>query len=167
MSKRERDKSNKNVAKRQEQARKAFPEDSFESTSSSGNESNTSSVVRRRKSKIKSGAKIVHRPVVRTELWPHTIANEDDAEKVTSEDIGLLKFLACYTKISLGCSRYEAKGRCELLHAITTVLEALRWSDARDFHNIIMLKIEQERLEWDANFLDRASAFIDKKIRNG
>ena len=51
---------------------------------------------RRRRKKIKSGANVSTRPVIQTELWPHTIANEDDGNEVTSESITFTKFLACF-----------------------------------------------------------------------
>ena len=38
---------------------------------------------------LNRGAKIRKRPVIKTELWPHIIANEDDGDEVTSEDIGM------------------------------------------------------------------------------
>ena len=137
-------------------------------------ESDTSSLctesceVRRRckiRRKVKSGAKIKIRPVIRTELWPHTIANEDDSEEVTSEDIGLAKFLACFTYILTSCGRAESVGRALLLHAVTTVLECLPWAEARAFHNIVMVKLEQGRFDWDEDFTVLAEQYIDKKVR--
>ena len=102
--------------------------------------------------KVKSGAKVKQRPVVRTELWPHTIANEEDGEEVTSENIGLSRFLSCFTFIMTNCGRREAAGRAEFLHAITNVLECLPWSDARAFHNMIMVRLEQDRVDWLKTF---------------
>ena len=59
-----------------------FPEDDFDTSESSGKEScDTGSSCRHRK-KVKSGAKIKQRPVVRTELWPHTLAIEEDGVEV-------------------------------------------------------------------------------------
>ena len=83
---------------------------------------------------------------MKTELWPHTIAFEDDGEEVTSEDISLAKFLVYFTKIMVSCVEKEAAGRSVLLLAVSTVLECLPWKDARCFHNLMMLKIEQGRL---------------------
>ena len=119
----------------------------------------------RSRRKVKSGANIKKRPVIRTELWPHTIANEDDGEDVTSEDIGLAKFLACFTYILTNCNRAESVGRALLLHAVTTVLECLPWAEARAFHNMVMVKLEQGRFEWDENFSALAEQYIDKKVR--
>ena len=79
---------------------------------------------------MKSGAKIQKRPVIKTELWPHTIANEDDGENITSENINLSKFLSCFTYIVTCCGGVESRGRSALLHAVTTVLEYLQWTDA-------------------------------------
>ena len=89
-------------------------------------------------------------------LWPqyrfaypplHTIAVEDDGDEVNSEDIGLKKFLACYTKILTDCKgKVEAAGRSALLHAVSTVYEYLPWSEARTFHNLTMVKLEQKRI---------------------
>ena len=81
----------KKLAGKLKQAGAFFPEES----TSSGTDSSEGSKKSRAKKKVKSGAKIKKRPVVRTELWPHTIANEDDGDEVTSEDIGLAKFLSC------------------------------------------------------------------------
>ena len=53
------------------------------------------------KKRVKSGAEIKKRPVVRTELWPHTIANEENGDKdeVNSENINLSEFLTCFQYI--------------------------------------------------------------------
>ena len=115
--------------------------------------------------KVKSGAQIKKRPVVKTELWPHTIANEEDGEEVDSESISLEKFFACFTHIMLNCSHAESKGRTALLHAVSLVLECLPWADARIFHNLIMVKIEQDRINWSANFPALANDYLDKKVR--
>ena len=115
--------------------------------------------------KVKSGARIKKRPVVKTELWPHTIANEDDGEEVDSENISLAKFISCFTYIIVNCGRAESKGRAALLHAVSSVFECLPWSEARTFHNLIMVKIEQNRVNWSANFPALADNFVDKKIR--
>ena len=62
-----------------------FPDD-VESSSSAGKDSSDTSCGRRR-NKVKSGAKIKIRPVIKTELWPHTVANENDGEQVTCDNI--------------------------------------------------------------------------------
>ena len=121
----------------------------------------------RLRQKVKSGAKIKKRPVVRTELWPHTIANEDDGDNVTSEDISLAKFFSCFTYIMMGCGGVEARGRSTLLHAVSMVLEYLQWADARAFHNMVMVKVEQGRVNWGTDFAALADDFIDKKVRLG
>ena len=59
-----------------------------EEESSSGTDSSSSVRRSKSKNKVKSGARIRNRPVIKTELWPHIIANEDDGDEVTSEDIG-------------------------------------------------------------------------------
>ena len=105
------------------------------------------------------------RPVVRTELWPHTIANEDDNEDVTSENITLARFLACYSYIMITCDEPpEVAGRAVLLHAIASVLECLPWKEARSFHNMIMVKIEQGRIDWDTNFAELGYQFLNRKL---
>ena len=70
-----------------------FPEDEADAStdSSSGNEIDTRSSKSRKK--VKSGEKVKRRSVVKTELWPHTLANEDDGEDTTSENIMLYTFL--------------------------------------------------------------------------
>ena len=120
---------------------------------------------RRYRRTIKSGARVKTRPVVKTELWPHTIANEEDGENVNSESIRLAKFLSCFTHIMTDCEGFEAKGRAKLLHGVSTILEYLPWKEARTFHNLVMLKIEQDRICWKTNFLLMANQFLDKKVR--
>ena len=165
MSRKQRDLCGRKAAARLHQAGALFPQDSFESTSSSGTVSDVGKS-RRKKSQIKSGAKIKKRPVVQTELWPHTIANEDDGEEVDSESISLAKFFSCFSFIMLHCSsKAEAKGRTALLHAVSIVLEYLQWSEARTFHNVIMVKIEQKRVDWASDFSILAESYIDKKVR--
>ena len=44
---------------------------------------------RRRSRMVKSGAKLIKRPVIRTELWPHTVANEEEGGS------SLVRPLAC------------------------------------------------------------------------
>ena len=65
----------------------------------------------------------------------------------------------------LECGRAESRGRAAFLHAISLVLESLFWADARNFHNLIMVKIEQGRIDWSADFSALAESFIDKKVR--
>ena len=65
----------------------------------------------------------------------------------------------------LECGKQEARGRTVLLHAVSLVLEALFWSDARTFHNIVMVKLEQGRLGWNSDFKELAENYIDKKVK--
>ena len=145
-----------------------FPDEGSESgsSSSSGKESDASKKPRRRR-KIKSGAEIKKRPVIRTELWPHTVAYEEDGDDVSSEDITLARFCSCFTMImnSSECGRSESEGRSSLLQAIFMVVEILHWPEARSFHNLTMIKIEQGRLNWKSRFSVLANEFIDKKVR--
>ena len=138
------------------------------SESSTASESDSSEVRRscrhKRRRRVKSGAQVKKRPVLQTELWPHTIANED-GEDVTSEDIGLEKFLSCFTFIMKTSKGDEVSGRSELLHAISSVLECLPCSEARTFHNVTMTKIEQRRINWKTKFIILADKFIEKKVR--
>ena len=90
-------------------------------SSSTGTDSSEGVKKYRSRRKVKSGAKVKKRPVIKTELWPHTIANEDDGEEVTSETIGLAKFLSCFTYIMVSCEKAESKGRAALLHAICLI----------------------------------------------
>ena len=117
--------------------------------------------------KIQSGATVKTRPVLTTQLWPHTIANENDGEDFTHENITLSKFFACFSFIMMSCRDIkESQGRQCLLFAISTVLEYWHWTDARSFHNIMVLKIEQGVLSWDSDFSVLAENFIDKKVRS-
>ena len=143
-----------------------FPDQEFSSASSSGTETDNSKFVYRRKKKVKSGTSIKKRPVVKTELWPHTIANEEEGEEVACDNIGLSRFFNCFTHIMLNCRRSESAGRAVLLHAVSVVIEALYWAEARTFHNLVMVKNEQGRLNWADDFAALAESFIDKKIRN-
>ena len=120
---------------------------------------------KKNKRKVKSGAKVKYRPVVRTELWPHTIANEEDGDEVDSETIGLAKFFSCFTCIMMDCRTAESRGRAALLNAVSTVLEYLPWPEARTFHNLMMLKIEQDRINWFADFTALANNHVDMKVR--
>ena len=141
-----------------------FPEDDIESSSTAGKDSSDSGGCRRRR-KIKSGAKVVKRPVIKTELWPHTVANENDGDQVTCENISLAKFMSCFTYIMATCGSSESRGRSVLLHSISLVLEYLQWADARIFHNLILTKIEQGRVKWSDDFSALAEDFINKKVR--
>ena len=98
-------------------------------------------------------------------LWPHTVANEEDGQDVLCEDIGLAKFLSCFTCIMTSCGKVEAAGRARLLNAISSVLECLPWAEARLFHNMVMVKLEQRRYEWTSDFSALGNQFIDKKVR--
>ena len=168
MSKKEREMCSNKVSSRMKQAGATYPMADFETSNSSGTDSSEVERkfrVRSRRRKVKSGAKVKIRPVIRTELWPHTIANEEDGEDVTSEDIGLAKFLSCFTCIMTSCGRVESAGRARLLNAISSVLECLPWAEARLFHNMVMVKVEQGRYEWTSDFMAMADQFVDKKVR--
>ena len=163
MSRKQRDEASHRMSSRLRQAGGVFPVEDEEASASSGRDSGDSWIKSRKE--VKSGAKVKKRPVVQTELWPHTIANEEDGEEVTSESIGLAKFYSCFTYIMVNCGRREAAGRSVLLHAVSLVLEYLPWTDARTFHNTIMVKVEQGRISWATDFSDLAEQFIDKKVR--
>ena len=158
--------SNLRTALRLEQAGATFPVEDDSNLSGSGMESDSrSSSGGRRKKKVKSGADIRIRPVIKTELWPHTVINEEDGENVTSNDILLSKFLEGYTQIMTSRRGIEAAGRSLLLHAISMVLGCLPWTEARLFHNLVMVKLEQGRIKWDADFTVLADRFIEQKVR--
>ena len=163
MTKKKKVECDKKLSARLMQAGAYFPEDS-DSTSSTGTDSSGKGKKSKSK-KVKSGAKVKQRPVVKTELWPHTIANEDDGEEVSSDSIGLAKFFSCFTLIMKSCGKVEAAGRADLLHAVSSVLECLPWAEARTFHNLVMVKLEQGRLDWSADFSVLAESFLDKKVR--
>ena len=185
MPKRDKDRVSQKLQNRLLQAGSVFPEESETDRNGESDDSSDNGKRRRRKSKVRggdsdssddnagssrkrtvrSGRKVKTRPVVRTELWPHTIAVEDDGEEVTSEDISLSKFLSCFTYIMTTCDNVEATGRMFFLQAICTVLECLPWSEARSFHNVVMVKLEQDRIDWGADFSALASHFLDKKVR--
>ena len=148
-----------------EKSRNRVYEESDSSDRSSETSGTGSKRRRKRRRTVKSGAEVKQRPVVKTELWPHTIANEDDGEVVNSEDISLEKILSCFTHILITCKETEAAGRSVLLHAVSIVLECLPWTEARCFHNLTMVKIEQGRLSWGSNFAALAKQFLDKKVR--
>ena len=148
----------------------SFPDEDEDASASGYSDTGTDSDSNKKKSKskrkVKSGAEVKRRPVVRTELWPHTIANEDDGEGVTKDNIILSKFLSCYTYIMISCEdQEEATGRASLLHAVTTVLECLPWNEARAFHNLIMVKIEQGRIDWATDFTELGDQFLNKKLQ--
>ena len=168
MSKKQKKKCEERVSARLKQSGALFPDDSFSSSGSSDSSGMDSEVSKRHKSrrKVKSGARIKKRPVVRTELWPHTIANEEDVEEVTSETIGLSRFLSCFSFIMLSCGKAEATGRAALLHAVSGVLECLPWSEARAFHNLVMVKLEQGKFDWRTNFTVLANQFLDRRVRH-
>ena len=63
----------------------------------------------------------------------------------------------------INCEEPEANGRAVLLHAVTSVLECLPWTEARTFHNLIMVKIEQGRIDWTTDFTDLGEKFLDKR----
>ena len=77
----------------------------WDSFSSESSESDEESKRKRQKRQVKSGSKVKKRLVKRTELWPHTIALEDDGEEVSCDDIGFAKFLSCFTYIMSTCER--------------------------------------------------------------
>ena len=165
MSKKQRDQASNRVDLRLSQAGATFPEDNYDAASSAGNESGSARESAKQLGQVRSGAKIKQRPVVRTELWPHTIAMEDDGEDVATDNISLAKFFSCFTYIMLECGRTEYQGRVFLLHAVSMVLECVNWAEARNFHNLVMVKLEQGRVEWTADFVQLAENYIDKKVR--
>ena len=162
MSRRKKKDCDRKVLGHLRQVGAAFPEDS-DTTATSGTESYSKKC--RHKRQVKSGAEVKKRPVVRTELWPHTIANEEEGEDVTSETIGLAKFFSCFTLIMMECGKDEAEGRTALLHAVSRVLECLPWADARAFHNLVMVKMEQGRYSWFMDFTELAEDYMDRKVR--
>ena len=164
MSKKQRDQRDHRMSSRLKQIGAVFPDDDF-TTASSGTDYSKAGC-KHSSRQIKSGAKVRKRPVIKTELWPHTIANEEDGgEEVSSDSISLAKFMSCFTYIMLNCGKVESKGRTVLLHAISLILESLYWPDARTFHNLVMTKLEQDRYDWATDFVDLANAYIDKKVR--
>ena len=165
MSRKQRDRCNRKVSSRLKKIGATFPDDDFETTTSAGTDSDSSVKSKCKHRQVKSGAKVKKRPVIKTELWPHTIANEDDGEDVTSDNIGLAKFFACFTFIMTSCGLKESQGRSALLHAVSTVLEYLQWSEAHIFHNMMMVKIEQGKATWATDFSSLAESFVDKKVR--
>ena len=65
----------------------------------------------------------------------------------------------------VSCGKWEAKGRAALLHAVCLVFECLPWTEARAFHNLIMIKLEQGRIDWAADFAELAGQFLEKRVR--
>ena len=145
------------------------PSDPSSDSSKETDESSGGEKVRRRKKKsVKSGAKIKKRPVVKSEDWPHIIANEENGgeDEVNSTNISLSEFLTCFSHIMLTCkSPIEKAGRSALLNAISLILKCLPWAEARNFHNVIMYKIEQDRLNWSSDFQALGKEFLDNKVR--
>ena len=164
MSRRKKKDCDKKVMRHLKQVGAAFPEDS-DTTATSGTESEYRSKRCRHKRQVKSGAEVKKRPVVRTELWPHTISNEEEGEDITSDSIGLAIFFSCFTLIMMECGKREAEGRTALLHAVSRVLECLPWADARSFHNLVMVKMEQGKYSWSMDFTELAEDFMDRKVR--
>ena len=165
MSSRQKEACSSKVSARLKKTGAFFPEESEDTSTGTDSSSSYRSKKSKGRKKVKSGAKIKKRPVIRTELWPHIIANEDDGEEVSSENIGLAKFFSCFTFIMTTCGRAEAAGRAVLLHAVSLVLECLPWTEARVFHNLVMVKLEQGRMDWSVDFSVLAEQFLDKKAR--
>ena len=164
MTRAQRDESSLKAALRLKQAGCTFPDDDLSVESGMESDVRSNDLYIRRK-KVKSGAEIKKRPVLKTELWPHTISNEEDGEDVTSDNISLANFLSCFAYIMTKSKGAEAKGRTMLLLAITKVLNCLPWTEARLFHNLVMHKLEQGRISWDIDFTILANDFIEKKVR--
>ena len=140
MTRKQKEESRLRTAARLGQAGASFPAEVDSSSSSgSGNESDVR-VVKKSRKKVKSGAKVRQRSVVKTELCFAYIMN-------TCED------------------KQEASGRSVLHYAMSSMLEYLPWAEIRTFHNLVMVKIEQGRFGWDADFVAHSKEFIDKKLR--
>ena len=165
MSRRQKSTCSEKVSATLRRSGAVFPQEDFSTSEGACSGMDSESCARSCRDKVKSGAKISRRPVVQTELWPHTIANEEDVEDVTSDNITLAKFLSCFSYIMSNCGRTEATGRAVLLQAVSLVLECLPWTEARSFHNLIMLKIEQGRINWTTDFEILAGQFLDKRVR--
>ena len=162
MTKEQRAACDRKLASRLKLAGASFPLEDTSSSSGTDSDSSGKRYKIKSKKKVKSGSKVKKRPVIKTELWPHTIANEDDGEEVTSEDIGLAKFLSCFTYIMTNCGKTEAAGRGDLLHAVSSVLECIPWAEARTFHNLVMIKVEQGRIDWNADFALLAQQYLTR-----
>ena len=109
MTKKQRDKCSARVSKVLRKSETTYPEDDYETTESSGKDSD-GGCKHSRANKVRSGAKVKKRPVKRRETWPHTIANEEDGDELTHENIGLAKFFTCYTHIQVRCRGVKARG---------------------------------------------------------
>ena len=94
MNRRQKEECNSKVLATLRQVGASFPEDDYDDSTSSGTDTGVTGHSRRscHRRQVKSGAKIKKRPVIKTELWPHTVANEDDGEEVTGENIHLAFF---------------------------------------------------------------------------
>ena len=166
MSKKKKEEVRLRLASRLSQAGHSFPDEGSDPSSGSGNESDDEKSCKSTKSKgkVRSGARVKRRPVVKTELWPHTIANEQDCDEVDSETISLATFLSCFTFIMTTCEGKEAKGRPLLLYEVCCILKVLPWTEARKFHNWVMVKLEQGRIRWNEDFSVLADEFLQKKV---
>ena len=166
MSKKQRDQCSKRLSARLSEAGTSNPESDYE-TEATGNSDTVSSGKCKcsHSRKVKSGAKVLKRPVVKTELWPHTIAIEDEGDEVDCDTISLSTFWTCFSYLIMHSKGAEAKGRTALFHAIGMVVKYLSWPDGRTFHNLIMVKIEQNRVSWNDDFAGMALDFVDKKVR--
>ena len=180
LDKKQRKKRDQRVNTRIKQAGGLFTDDDYEAGASgnsgtesdisfksySSSKSNISGQSNRQSHKVRSGAKVKSRPVVRTELWPHTIAVEEEGGNITCDNISLSKFYSCFTQIVTDCeSKTEKAGRTKLLNAISTVLDVRHWPDAHLFHNLVMVKVEQDRISWKDDFKGLADQFIEKRVR--
>ena len=167
MTKKQRNLCSSRVSNALSRTGSTFPQDEFDSTASSGKESCDLGASCKHSKKVKSGSKIKKRPVVRTELWPHTLLNEEEGGEIDSENIGFSKFNEYFAEIISTCkSKSESRGRAKFLQAISTVLGCLQWPEARNFHNLVLHKIEQGRVEWSEDFSALADSFIEKKMRS-
>ena len=157
--------SDARAAFRLKQAGSSFPVDEDSTPTDSGTDSEVrSSTSRRRRRKVKSGKDVKLREVVKTELWPYTIAYEEDLEDVTCDNIPLAKFTACFTHIINISKGAEQAGRSQLLHAIFKILDSrVPWTEARVFHNLVMIKLEQGKISWDCDFVSMAREFVINK----
>ena len=157
--------SSHNIPAKGRQARNIVYEDSSDSNDSS-DWGLCNKDMHSRSRTIKSGARVKQRPVLRTELWPHTLANEEEGDEVSSKNIGIAKFLLYFTHIMISCGKtVESQGRAALLNAVCMIFEYLPWSEARTFHNLMLLKIEQERINWLTDFRELADKYVDQKVR--
>ena len=168
MSKKQKAKRDKAVLSILDKAGTQFPDDehSASSGSGSGTDSEDSKKHKCRSRKVKSGAKVKKRPVIRTELWPHTIANKNEGEDNSCENILFQLFLQCFPYILVTCGdKAEVDGCAILLHAITSIMKSVSWTEAQMFHNLTLTKIEQGKLDWSADFTELSKQFVDKKVR--